>query len=307
MRKDWFGSETMQRLPLSALRAFAAVYETGGVRSAARTLQVTHSSISRQLRELEAWIGVALLENRSTKGQLAFTPQGRALGEAALAGLAALSNAVASVRELRPANSVVITTTASFAVRWLLPRLASLQRTHAWLEVSMTTQQAVQNLSSQGADLAVRMGNGPWSDGRCEPFMDDALYPVATRRYWSSIGERQPGRALAKAHLLHDRDPASSWERWFAVNPLPGIDLRPGARFTSSDLVLRAAAEGLGVALARDRLAASDIGSGLLMRPFGTAQVSVPRAYWLVTPPDGEPRPAVQVVAEWIRSQAAPS
>jgi DNA-binding transcriptional LysR family regulator len=154
----------MQRLPLSALRAFAAVYEAGGVRSAARALQVTHSSVSRHLHELEAWLGVALLEKRSAKEQLAFTPQGKALGEAALAGIEALTNAVDSVREVRRANSVVIATTASFAVRWLLPRLAALRKSQTWIEVSVTTQQAVQNLSAQGADLAVRMGSGPWFD-----------------------------------------------------------------------------------------------------------------------------------------------
>jgi len=295
----------MQRLPLSALRAFAAVYQAGGVRSAARALQVTHSSVSRHLHELEAWLGVALLENRTAKEGLAFTAQGRALGEAALAGLATLTNAVDVVRELRRANSVVIATTPSFAVRWLLPRLASLQKSHAWIEVSVTTQQAVQKLSAQGADLAVRMGSGPWFDDKCEPLMDDALYPVATRRYWNSIGERQPGRALAKARLLHDRDPASAWERWFAVHPLQGIDVRAGGRFTSSDLVLGAAAEGLGVALARDRLAARDVSAGLLVRPFGVAKVSMSRAYWLVQPPDTEPRPAVHALAQWLRSQAA--
>lgn len=151
----------------------------------------------------------------------------------------------------------------------------------------------------------MRMGSGPWFDDKCEPLMDDALYPVATRRYWNSIGERQPGRALAKARLLHDRDPASAWERWFAVHPLQGIDVRAGGRFTSSDLVLGAAAEGLGVALARDRLAARDVSAGLLVRPFGAATVSMSRAYWLVQPPDREPRPAVHALAQWLRSQAA--
>ncbi len=294
----------MQRLPLSALRAFAAVYEAGGVRPAARTLQITHSSVSRHLHELEDWLGVALLENRGEKRRLAFTPQGLALGKAALAGLSALTNAVEGVRELRRASSVVVATTASFAVRWLLPRLALLQKSHPWIEVSMITQQAVQNPAEQGADLTVRMGNGPWFDGKCEPIMDDALYPVASRRYWDSIGERRPGRALGKARLLHDRDPSSAWERWFAVHPLRGIDLRAGARFTSSDLVLRAAAEGLGVALARDRLAADELRSGVLFRPFGATQVGVPRAYWLVQTPDEDSRPAVLAVAEWIKAQA---
>lgn len=303
-RTNWFGLETMQRLPLSALRAFAAVYEAGGVRPAARMLQVTHSSVSRHLRELEAWLGVALLENRSPQGRLILTPQGHALGKAALAGLSALTNAVEGVRELRRASSVVIATTASFGARWLVPRLPLLQKAHAGIEVSVITHQGIQNLAEQGADLALRMGSGPWFDGTCEPIMDDALYPVASRRYWASIGERRPPRALAKARLLHDRDPDTSWEKWFAAHPSPSIDLRAGTRFTSSDLVLRAAAVGLGVALARDRLAADDVTAGVLFRPFGAVQIKVPRAYWLVQAADAEPRPAVLAVAQWIKSQA---
>lgn len=295
----------MQRLPLSALRAFAAVYEAGGVRPAARTLQVTHSAVSRHLRELEAWLGVALLENRGTKGRLVLTPQGEALGKAVLAGLVQLSGAVEGVREVRRANSVVVATTASFAARWLIPRLLLLQKTHPAIEVSVVTQQAVQNLAEQGADLAIRMGGGPWLDGRGEAIMDDALYPVATRHYWNSIGERQPARALAKARLLHDRDPASAWEKWFASHPATRIDLRTGSRFTSSDLVLHAATQGLGVALARDRLARPAIDSGVLFRPFGAAQVEIPRAYWLVESADENPRPAVSAVAQWIRAEAA--
>jgi LysR family transcriptional regulator, glycine cleavage system transcriptional activator len=297
----------MQRLPLSALRAFAAVYEAGGVRPAARVLQVTHSSVSRHLHELEAWLGVALLEKRGAKGRLVLTPQGHALGKATLNGLSALANAVEGVRELRRANSVVIATTASFAARWLIPRLPLLQKEHAGIEVSVITQQGIQNLAEQGADLALRMGSGPWLDGSCEPLMDDALYPVASRRYWSSIAERRPSRMLAKARLLHDRDPETSWEKWFAAHPTPGVDLRAGARFTSSDLVLRAAAAGLGVALARDRLAADDVAAGTLIRPFGATRISVTRAYWLVQAVDEQPRSAVLEVARWIKSHAAQS
>jgi LysR family transcriptional regulator, glycine cleavage system transcriptional activator len=294
----------MNRLPLSALRAFAAVYEAGGVRSAARTLKVTHSSVSRHLSELEAWLGVQLIATKSGgKGRFELTPQGKALGKAALAGLSALTNAVEGVRELRRANSVVIATTASIAARWLLPRLAALWKAHAWIEVSVITQQNVQSLSEQGADLAIRSGSGPWPDGTCEPLMDDQLYPVATRAYWLGIRERQAARALAKARLLHDRDPAASWERWFAAHPVESVDLRTGPRFTSSDIVLRAAAEGLGVALARHRLAAADLESGRLFRPLGNASVALPRAYWIVRPQDEEMRPAVKTVLQWIRSE----
>lgn len=294
----------MQKLPLAALRAFAAVYEMGGVRPAARALQVTHSSVSRHLRELERWLGVDLFEQQGGNGRMVLTPQSQALGRAAAAGFSELERAVERVRELRRPNAVVIVTTASFAARWLLPRLPLLRKSHSWIEVSIVTQQSVRGLAEQGADLALRMGVGPWADEACEPLMDDALFPVATRKYWSGLGERTALRALARAVLLHDRDPASAWEKWFAAHPAKGIDLRAGPRFTSSDLCLRAAAHGLGVALARERLVADDLAAGTLFRPFGTSRVLLSRAYWLVQATPPESRPAVRTVVDWLKGQA---
>jgi LysR family glycine cleavage system transcriptional activator len=297
----------MQKLPLAALRAFAAVYEMGGVRPAARTLRVTHSSISRHLRELESWLGVVLFEKRDGNRRMVLTPQAQALGKAASAGLAELEHAVEGVRDLRRPNSVVVATTASFAARWLIPRLPLLQRSHPWIELSIVTHQSVRDMAEQGADLALRMGSGPWADSPVEAIMDDALFPVANRRYWASIGERQPTRALAKSRLLHDRDAAAAWEKWFAEHPARAVDLRTGPRFTSTDLVLRAAAQGLGVALARAQLVAEELRSGGLFRPFGSAQVSLPRAYWLVGPANVDARPAVHAVIEWLKTQASRS
>lgn len=295
----------MRKLPLSALRAFAHVFETGGVRPAARAWQVTHSAISRQVRELEAWLGVALIEKPGRQRHFALTIQGQALGKALITGLTDLERAVESVRELRAPNSVVIATTPSLAARWLMPRLPALAKSHPSIELSIVTQPSVKELAAQGADLALRMGGGPWADGICEPLMDELLYPVATRSYWKSIGERKPGRALAKARLLHDRDPDSGWDRWFDSYPSRNIDLRVGPRFTSSDLVLQAAAQGLGVALARGSLAAIDMSRGTLFRPFRDDQVRIANAYWLVRRrDDAATRPAMQAVIDWIKSCA---
>ncbi|GFE90122.1 LysR substrate-binding domain-containing protein [Steroidobacter agaridevorans] len=296
----------MRKLPLSALRAFAYVFETGGVRPAARALQVTHSAISRQVRELEAWLGVALIEKPGRQRRFAMTIQGQALGKALISGLNDLERAVESVRELRAPNSVVITTTPSLATRWLMPRLPVLAKNHPSIELSIVTEASVKDLAAQGADLALRMGGGPWPDGICEPLMDELLYPVATRGYWKSLGERKPARALAKARLLHDRDPDSGWDRWFDVYPARNIDLRVGPRFTSSDLVLQAAAQGLGVALARGSLAEIDVSRGILFRPFEADHVRIANAYWLVRRrDDATARPAMHAVIEWIKACAA--
>lgn len=294
----------MRDLPLNALRAFAGVYETGGVRPAARSLRVTHSAVSRHVRELEAWLGVPLVERREGARSLAFTPQGEALGRAALTGLRALESAVAVVREAKRGNAVTLSTTPSFAARWLLPRLAAFADAVPWVELSIVVDQKLTDPGGQGADLAIRMGRGPWPGLACAPLMDDALYPVMSRAFWDAAGRPATPAALAGLRLLHDRDPNAAWEAWLSAHPAPGLDRRAGPRFASSDLVLRAAAQGLGVALARDRLAADDVAAGILIRPFGDTEIAVPDAYWLVRAEAAPPHVAVTAAIDWLKSQA---
>jgi LysR family transcriptional regulator, glycine cleavage system transcriptional activator len=288
----------MKRMPLSALRAFSAVYDAGGVRPAARALGVTHSSVIRHLRELEGWLGVALFTPGGRRGGL--TSQGIALGKAAVGGLAELERALGAVRELRAPHSVVLATTASFAARWLIPRMSKLARSQPWVELSITTDSSVRSLAEQGADLAVRMGAGPWQEDGAELLASDELFPVAAPNYLRSLGAVPASRLLAKARLLHDRDPATAWERWFAEHAVRGVDLRVGPRFTSSDLVLDAAAQGLGVALARASFARDELASGRLVR-IGRESVALPRAYWLVRENSAEPRPALKAVIYWLK------
>jgi LysR family glycine cleavage system transcriptional activator len=289
----------MQRLPMNALQVFGLVYETGGIRSAARALSVTHSAVSRHVKELEAWLGVPLFE----PGTRALTPQGQLLGTVVRESLSRLDEAVAALREQRHANSVVISTTASLAVRWLLPRLDGLHRAHPGIEISVLTEQALIEPDGNRADLAIRMGRGPWPGVDCRPLMDDALYPVVHPGLLKKLGRRAPAALFRHYPLLHDRDPQAAWSVWFKAFPQKGIDQRRGDRYTSSDLVLRAAARGLGIALARDRLVSDELESGALVRPFGEARVQVPDAYWLVVPSAAAPREAVRLVIGWLCRQ----
>jgi LysR family glycine cleavage system transcriptional activator len=104
--------------------------------------------------------------------------------------------------------------------------------------------------------------------------------------------------------LLHDRDPQAAWELWRKSYGPAKLALQGGARYTSSDLVLRAAMQGLGVALARHRLAADDVANGSLLRPFGELNVALGPAYWIVRPLS-KPRLAVAAVIDWLHWQAA--
>ena len=162
-------------LPLTMLRALAAVYETGGVRSAARRLNITHSAVSRHLKELESWVGTPLLVRREGTRTLTFSAEGQSLGRAALSCLSELESAVAALRETRRRHSVAIATTPSFAARWLIPRLASFEAGHPGIEVSVIVDQRLHAPADEGADLAVRMGGRPWPGFTCLPLMDDEL------------------------------------------------------------------------------------------------------------------------------------
>jgi LysR family glycine cleavage system transcriptional activator len=294
----------MSNLPLNALRAFAVAAAAGGVRPASRRMGISHSAISRHIGELEAWIGVPLLDRRAGERSLQLTAAGQRLAHAAQAALRDLEAIVEAVREVRSPFAVTVSTTASVASRWLLPRLPDLARMHPRVQLSVLVDPRPADPGDSGADLGLRMGEGPWPGVWAEPLMDDLLYPVMGARAWEAAGRPSRLEQLRHLPLLHDRDPAAGWERWRRAFGPVDLDLKPGSRFASSDLVLRAAAQGLGVALARHRLAIDDVASGLLVRPFGTDAVALPEAYWLVTP-EGPLRAAVRTVFAWLKTAAA--
>lgn len=296
----------MKELPLVSLRALAAVYSHGGVRAAAKELGIAHSSVSRHLAELQAFMRVALREPGTGPREFALTPQGAALGQAALSAMRILENALQTSLEAKPNRAVTISTTPSFATRWLLPRLSDFEAQYRAIQLSVVVEQKVENLAATDVDLAVRMGQGPWRGLDCEPLMDDLLYPVMSSQYFAaSKRPRTPGQ-LKGLRLLHDRDPNAAWSAWRDAQGPQDLDVRSGPRYTSSELVLRAAALSQGVALARHRLVGTDIESGALLRPFLDLSVRLPDAYWIVMPFRSRNRRDVATFVDWLKAQGAP-
>ncbi len=290
----------MHDLPLSHLRALAAVYETGGIRPAGRALRVAHSAISRHLRELEALLDTPLFEANSRRRMLKFTAQGEALGKAALAACRDLEHAIISVREAHRGNTLVVATTPSFAVRWLLPRLPEFYAAHPSIEVSVVVDQQIRSPLEHGADLNIRMG-GIQSKKGVLALMDDHLFPVASPMYLGRVNRDD----VLSWSLLHDRDPHTSWKRWKVEHGPEELDVSKGARFTSSDLVLRAAEQGLGVALARGHLAEDALQTGALVRLCGDNQVFLEDAYWIIMNKTVPHRWCVHKFVKWLAEVTA--
>lgn len=294
----------MEDLPLNALRALAMVMHHGGVRAAARELGVSHSAISRHLAELERWLGVPVMERGAGKRGLSMTSQGEKLAAAARQAMLDLTQAADAVRELRSPYAVTISTSASFATRWLLPRLPLLERAYPRYEVSVVIDQRLDDPSAMSGDFAIRMGTGPWSGVTAQALMGDELYPVMSPSFWDAAGRPSKPAQLRELRLLHDRDPAAGWPSWRDAFGPRELNVRQGPRFASTDLVLRAAAQSMGVALARDRLARDELSAGTLVRPLGDLSVKLDAAYWLVAPEHAAVRDAARVVMAWLKREA---
>jgi LysR family transcriptional regulator, glycine cleavage system transcriptional activator len=285
--------------PLGAIRAFEATARLGSTVAAASELGVTHGAVSRQIKTLEDRLSRQLFEREG--GRLVLTKVGKRYAESAEQAFDLLD---AATRELTGGAEdpvVRVSTTASFAAKWLLPRLPRFRARHREIEVwVLEAQRLVEPRSGGDADLAIRMGAGPWRGVDAEPLMDDELFPVCAPAL--ARGLARPAD-LAKATLLHDDDPQAAWSHWLAAVGLAGRVYERGPRFASTALLLQAAVDGQGVALARARLAAPDLKAGHLVRPFAES-VATGTAYWLITPRRGAPsRPARQFCA-WLKQEA---
>lgn len=293
----------MRDIPLNAMRAYALIYAKGGIRPAARALGISHSSVSRHLHELEQWIGTDLIDRDKGVRQPTFTSEGVQLGEAVNRCFTDLAGVVTTLRESRRRNSVVVDTTPSFATRWLLPRLSDFEAYAPWVELSVIVDQRLRSPGESGRDISIRMGSGSWSDGYAIPLMSDRLTPVASPLYWRKNGKPKSPKDLVGHHLLHDRDPNASWSMWRdQFGPLE-LNIRQGPRFGSSDLIIRAAEQGLGVALASTRLAQDSLDAGLLETAFEDKYLTLATAYWIVTRGHDQSK-AVKAFISWLMNVA---
>ena len=288
--------------PLNAVCAFEACARLGSTVAAASELGVTHGAVSKQIALLESWLELPLFD----RGGVRLTPTAAGARFAAALGrsLDGIDAATRSLTEAAAdAGSVVrVSTTSSFAALWLLPRLGQFRALHPGVEVWVSESKAPVEVGAAGVDLALRTGRGPWPGARAEPLFTDQLVPACAPALARRL--RQPAD-LARATLLHDEDPGTAWADWLEAAGLgrPAWGNR-GPRVADGALLLQAASDGQGVALARKRLASACFRNGRLVQPFGPALPLGP-AYWLVLPARGTPiGRATRAFAAWVRAAA---
>lgn len=302
----------MRRLPsLDTLRAFESAARHLNFTRAASELHVTQSALSQRVGALEAELGFDLFVRG--RRQLALTAQGRTLAEAMGRALGEIQRAFAGL-EAGVATTLVISVLPSFATRWLMPRLPQFRARHPEIQVQVDAEGRLVDLTETAADLALRFGTGRYPGHRVDFVMDDFVLPVATAALLDGIGKPAPPRASARKGgaerlrglpLIYDsaveRDASGTdWRSWFDYAGVSDPPAPAGPRFSQADLMLQAAAQGLGVALARYSLVHDDLQAGRLVPVLPGPMLRARYDYYLVSLPDKAERPAVIAFREWL-------
>jgi LysR family glycine cleavage system transcriptional activator len=308
------------RLPLATLQAFRVAARGSNLRAAAEELSVTHSAVSQQIRHLEAQLGFALFERQGRR--LVLNPAGAAMQRATEAALARLEAGVVEAEGLAVGREEVLRLTVlpSFATRWLLPRMAYWRERHPALRLELHTSQSVVDLVAEGFHAGLRVGRGPWPALHAEPLLQSPLIvvaaPATAERVTAAASAGAGGAdsvsgpaaadrlasAVAREPLLGDAD---LWEAWFGASGCT-CTARPVASFNDAGLMLQAAEQGLGVALARELLAADALASGALRRlsPVALAAPEAAPPVWWVARPELRDWPPLVALRGWLFAEA---
>lgn len=280
---------------LQALRVLEAAVRHQSFTEAARELGLTHGAVSRQVDALEAWVGSELF-TRSGRRMIP-SEEARRLVTQCRGALRILEDAFGHPLTRKAVPGLRLSTTHVFARCWLLPRLKRLRAEFPGLIASLDTSSALVAGMARDVDVAVRYGPGGWPDVQSERLGSEILFPVAAPEL------AQFGSDWTEADLIST--PYQSWRAWFhAAGLQPPAQISKAFHVGDSALALDAAAAGLGVALARQRLAKVDLQSGRLVR-LSPESVEDVYAYYAVWPTDTRKQDQIEVLLGWLRHEFA--
>ena len=286
-----------QRLPpLNAVRVFEVAARRLSFARAAEELGVTHSAVSKQIALLESYIGAKLFER--TASGVALTLEGRELTQSISPAFEALSESFLRFSRRAPrAKSFRLSTVASFAAQFLVPRLASFEAALPGVALEILTSDRVLDLTREEIDLSIRYGGGSWEGLIARPLDEGALVPVAAPKLFADCGG-DLARLLDTAPRIQVflKNEWRNWEE--AGNPPPGETGQP--LVLEHFLVAAQAVQvGRGIALLPELVVRDAIAAGALTQ--FAAPVPWEQGFYAVHLPNAERRPLLRDVLAWIQ------
>ena len=302
-------------LRLDHLRTFDAVARRLSFSAAADELHLTQSAISRQIKALEEDLGASVF-NRGTR-RVELSAAGLTLRHTVTQLLDQLDRAVREIRGRGGRPRVSVSTFASFASLWLMPRLAAFQKANPDFDIRLSASDHLTPLDDPELDVVLRYCEPVVAAPIAERLFGELITPVASRQWLEQVRSGAiPALAkpadVAGHTLLEEDDPRPStsyqlsWRRWLDEQGVGGLQPQRWVYLNFTHQQVQGALAGQGIALARLALVHDLLEGGELVELFdGRCRLAGSCAYYLIQMPLAQPRPELARFVEWVRAEAA--
>ncbi|ABZ77621.1 transcriptional regulator, LysR family [Shewanella halifaxensis HAW-EB4] len=282
--------------PLNAVKAFEAAARHLSFTRAAEELFVTQAAVSHQIKALEEYLGLKLFRRKNRS--LLLTEEGQSYFLDIKDIFTQLADATDRLLARSAIGSLTVATSPSFAIQWLVPRLAKFSEKNPEIDVRIKAVDDEDSSLTDDVDVAIYYGMGNWPGMRADKLRNEVLIPVCSPLLLNGPKPLEKPSDLKNHTLLHDSS-RQDWLAWFRQCGITDINVNQGPIFSHSSLVLQAAAHGQGVALGYSVLARPDIKAGRLVCPFPEVLVSK-NAYYLVCQQNHAEIGKVAAFREWM-------
>nr|WP_315230100.1 LysR family transcriptional regulator [uncultured Albidiferax sp.] len=290
--------------PIADLLAFEAAARHASISRAAEELHLTQSAVSRQIRQLEAQLGMAVFHR--VRQRVVLTDAGRVYAADVRAVLQQLASATQKTMAWSDGGGLLnLAVLPTFGTRWLIPRLPDFAALHPDVTVNIAARSEPFDFAQEPLDAAIHFGAPLWAGAVCEYLMHEQVVPVCSPAYQQRLGLAQVPD-MSRAVLLQQTTRPTQWADWFEQVGADGQHALRGPRYEQFAMIAQAAVSGLGAALLPRFLVEPEIASGALVQLFAQALQSSD-AYYLVYPESRAQAPLVMAFRDWIRAAATPA
>lgn len=288
------------RLPsLKYLRTFQIAGRHLSFRAAAEALSITPSAVSHQIRNLESFLGVPLFV-RHTRS-LSLTDAGRNYFEFLDGMFARLEAETQQLWTQFGRRIVRLCVPPFFSSEALLPRLSSFQESAPDMDIRVSTQPSAMKTHPAEADLSVLLGTDNWPGLITYPLLARRVVAACAPFLCDQQGLRAHANLDGQTLIVHESRP-DAWEHWAAMLGIAAPQPRKLIRFDSMAAVVRAAEQGLGIALVSWPLTRAWVESGALVRLFGE-ELETGEYFFLAHRQEDASRPEVRHLIHWMISE----
>jgi LysR family transcriptional regulator, glycine cleavage system transcriptional activator len=286
--------------PLNALKAFEAAARHESFTRAAEELCVTQGAVSHQVKALELELAIKLF-NRERQ-RLIITEAGRDYLVVVRDALDRIAVGTERLLQRQSGGILTVSTSPDFAAKWLVHRLGHFAEAHAGIDLRVSATMHHVDFAREDVDMAVRHGDGNWSGLDAVQLVAEQLFAICSPKLFSGRRLAKPTDIL-KFPLIH-LDSRADWTKWLRVAGIGDENIRHGPVLNRASMVIDAAINGQGIALARTTLAAWDLINGRLVRPF-TEALRLSKTYWIVCPKVTSNLPKIVTFRDWLLAEAA--